>query len=668
MNAQMDNQRRLFRTVLLVCVLATMAARGVEVTFPGAASHTPERLKKAIAEQLRDIDSAGLTPSRADDAAWFLGAFYRREGFAKSEVTFDIRGAQLALNVKEGPRTLVKGLVFKGNAAFDEKTLSEYMLGVNAEKLAKTELPFNESEVAAGAERVAAFYASEGWLDAKTDTTGTRIREGGTAAEVVVRIEEGRRFHIGAITFKGRPQLDPAELTAALALKPDAPFTPFTTDEIDRVLRGHYRSRGFYTARVSVVADPPAGRGGAVPITVTCEPGAVFRVGRVLPRGLDRVTPEFIEKRFGSLTGKVYDPASLETRYREMVKTGLFKSLHVRPVEAGKDVLDLDIEVEEAKQKEFGIELGFASYDGVSAGFRIGDRNFLRTGRPLSLALQYSQRGFRGELAYVDPWFLDSAWMLRGRLYSQVREEKGYSRVVEGLRFDLGKKFAPHLEGGGYAVIERADIGSLTIDERLVGPTSYLLAAVGLTGTIDHRDDAMNPSRGWVLSASADVDALDGELSFARASVRYSHYRKFGSSLLGVGARAGWIIPFGDSLDVPIDLRFFNGGGTTVRSFVDRDLGPLDINRNPLGGDFYTVFNIEWDFPVAGPLGAAVFADAGNLTAASSPTLDGMRYAIGVGLRYQLPIGPLRIDYGYNPDRRPGEDPGAVHLSFGFAF
>ena len=197
---------------------------------------------------------------------------------------------------------------------------------------------------------------------------------------------------------------------------------------------------------------------------------------------------------------------------------------------------------------------------------------------------------------------------------------------------------------------ETTDISALKIDSRLVGPTSYVLTAAGLMQTFDYRNDVSNPTRGWVLMTSADLDALDGRLAFARATVRYSWYRAFGKSLLGLGARAGWIIPIGDA-EVPIDLRFFNGGSTTVRSFSEMKLGPKDERGNPLGGEFYTVLNAEWDFPIKGALGGAVFTDAGNLRGSSDVSLDDMRYGVGVGLRYQLPIGPVRIDYGYNPAR-----------------
>jgi outer membrane protein assembly factor BamA len=148
-------------------------------------------------------------------------------------------------------------------------------------------------------------------------------------------------------------------------------------------------------------------------------------------------------------------------------------------------------------------------------------------------------------------------------------------------------------------------------------------------------------------------------------------------TMLALGARAGIIHSLeGDTTvsEIPIDERFFNGGSTTVRSFPERELGP-ENRDHPIGGEFFTIFNVEYTFPVYGELQGAAFFDAGNLLPNSSDPFarvtagfDDMRYAVGLGLRYKLPIGPVRIDYGYNPDRRAGESIGAFHFSFGFAF
>jgi len=139
-------------------------------------------------------------------------------------------------------------------------------------------------------------------------------------------------------------------------------------------------------------------------------------------------------------------------------------------------------------------------------------------------------------------------------------------------------------------------------------------------------------------------------------------------TLLAFGARGGWMKPLsGNPDDIPIDERFFNGGSSSVRSFPERRLGPSDWHGYPIGGDTFTTFNAEYQFPLYGSLIGALFADAGSVGV--SPTTMGlMRYGVGPGLRYASPVGPLRIDVGFNPDRRTGERHMVINISFGMAF
>jgi outer membrane protein assembly factor BamA len=192
---------------------------------------------------------------------------------------------------------------------------------------------------------------------------------------------------------------------------------------------------------------------------------------------------------------------------------------------------------------------------------------------------------------------------------------------------------------------------------------------------VDTQDSPVVPSRGLILGQTFELaaNAIGSEIELLRTTARASYFIPIGRTLLEVGARAGLVRPLEESTSdinaIPIDERFFNGGSTSVRSFGERDLGPHDHRGHPLGGEFYTIFNVEHTFPLYGELQGAVFFDAGNLLPdADNPDFSDMRYGIGAGLRYKLPIGPIRLDYGVNPDPREHEDFGAFHFSFGFAF
>jgi outer membrane protein insertion porin family len=662
---------RLTRIFLLLALLLGAGALPVmaqAVRFVGARSYETDELEQPLRDQIAEIRERGLTTTRADDAAYYLAAFYRSKGFSLVNVGYRIQGSTLVLTINEGPRTLIRSLTFRGNRSHSPDTLSAYVTGTKPHEIAAARLPYSEKELSEAADRVRAFYVSEGFLDVIVETKGTRVVAGGTAADLVISIQEGTRYTFGTVSFTGGTGFTNAALVDALGAKPEGAFTAYHVEAMERSLQSWLRGKGFYAVEVEAIWDKEKAVGGRVNVHFEIKRGAQYRIGKITVRGTDQLRPEFLHRRFGELRGDVYDPARLDEKYRELQRTGMFRRLRVAPKEAGPNTLDIEIEVEETKPKEVGIELGYGSYDGFIAGVRYADRNFRGWGRPISLRLEYAQRGIRGEILYIDPWFLESEWSMRARAYSEHREERGYNRDAEGLRIDFARKLSARWEVSAYLEGGHSKLTSTGIEEELIGPPDYILSAIGVTSTLDFRDDPLNPRRGWILRNGIELNAVDDEVAFTRLTLRYSAYRGIGRTLLAFGLRTGWIIPVHSASQIPIDVRYFNGGGTTVRSFTERELGPRDRHGHPVGGTWYTVANLEWDFPIFGALDGALFADAGNLFNDEAPGINNMRYAIGVGLRYKLPIGPLRLDYGYNPDQRAGEDPGALHFSFGFAF
>ena len=179
-----------------------------KLKFAGIHSFKEEEIRAAIAQHVREIDEQGVTPARGDDVAHYVGAFYRKAGFSKVETSFKIAGDSVTVIVNEGPRTLLRGLHFTGNKTFTEEQLYEYMIGAKPERFQKEPemFPYNEGEMSAGAERVHAYYVSEGYLDVKVDATGhTKISADSSRADVTVNVEEGIQYTFGALSFTGDP-------------------------------------------------------------------------------------------------------------------------------------------------------------------------------------------------------------------------------------------------------------------------------------------------------------------------------------------------------------------------------------------------------------------------------------------------------------------------------
>jgi outer membrane protein insertion porin family len=654
------------------------APRGTAtIQFAGATAFTDEKLREAIARQITTIEELGLNEASAYDAAFFLEVFYRKSGYPFVSVAWRITGAlSLALDIKEGPSTTVGSVSFRGNKQYDSDTLKKYLLGPTRERFPRireeTALPFVEADVRNGVDLVRRLYAADGYLDAVINEPRVSFTADLRSARVSVTIKEGIQYRFGHVTLKGESFYAPESLMAEINDEVSQPFTEGRLAAAQRKLEDYYKTRGHFTAAVDASASKESAVKGRVPVTFTLRPGPVYHFDGITVQGTDRLAPEFLEKRFANLAGQTYDPALIDKHFREMIQTGLFRHLRINPVPVPGELLRLDLEVEEAKAKEFSFGAGVGSFEGGFVSLGYADRNLFGSGRPFRFSAEWSSRGYKGEATYSDPWLFDTDYSFNLRLYALTRDLDDYEKQEYGFHPTLSRKFNDHWEWSVFALAKHVSIESSQIDPpELLGPPDYWVHSIGISQKVDFRNNKVNPSRGflWVTTFDAGLVELGSDIAFLRGTMQFSYYVPVTkNSVLALGARGGLISPGGDGL-VPIDERFFNGGATTVRSFRERQLGPTDARGHPIGGEAFTVFNAEYTFPIRGDLKGAIFADAGNVhPKAADFGHEDMRYAVGIGLRYVLPVGAIRVDYGLNPSPREGESSGAFHFSIGVAF
>ena len=267
---------------------------------------------------------------------------------------------------------------------------------------------------------------------------------------------------------------------------------------------------------------------------------------------------------------------------------------------------------------------------------------------------------------------MDSEWQLGVKIHSSTREYDGYTKWEIGASASISYEISDHTALGFYGRFTHVNLTEESFVDVEIGPSSYQVQELGAVFTWDHREDLEPTGHGYFFELSLDyaTSFLIGDVSLLKSQMRLAHYWKLpGDTELRVGMRAGVMHPLGGAKVIPVDLRFFNGGSQSIRSFPERELGPQDRRRHPIGGQFYTILNAEFIVPLQDSFSLAVFGDAGNLLADSSEYgFTEMHYAAGLGLRYDLPIGPLRVDYGFNLNRQRGEPKGTLHIGFGFAF
>jgi len=142
--------------------------------------------------------------------------------------------------------------------------------------------------------------------------------------------------------------------------------------------------------------------------------------------------------------------------------------------------------------------------------------------------------------------------------------------------------------------------------------------------------------------------------------------------VLGARLSSGYAVGWGNK-PVPLFERFYLGGANSIRSFKAQHISPVDSSGTRIGGNIQLLGNIEYTIPLFFGIRAAVFYDVGNvwgpdISGGTKFDITDLKQAIGAGFRWVSPFGPLRVDYGINPNPKNGEKFGNFNFSVGSAF
>jgi len=461
---------------------------------------------------------------------------------------------------------------------------------------------------------------------------------------------------------------------------PGQPWSEVKLENLRKDVKGDLEARGWFAAEVTTAIRPPTAAGAETTLasSLTISPGQRFTVAAVttdetkpLSHGAQRVARSV----FDSALHQAYNPEVLDLLHRRSMDTGIFSRLEVEPQLLGPDTLALRISGTEAKPKTLGLFGGYETFYGPIAGIEARHVNFMDTGNSLGLRAELRGTGANGSLQWSDPAIFGSRNAFGLALGIETFTFKDYSRNSLSLRSSLTRRINRHITAEAFSSITLNLMDTTVLTPEELGPDPYGTLSAGGRLTLDFRDNPLNPKSGWLAGAALEGgfdQGGDQDIGFARTDLNAAWYQPLGGPWrVALGARASAIRNSGTPAGLPIDLRLFNGGGTTVRSFAEREMGASSASGStPLGGIAITVMNAELSYEIISNLEIAGFIDAGSISRDESAlfSTDDLRYGVGLGVRYQLPIGPLRMDYGYNPDRHPGEAAGAFHLTFGLAF
>ncbi|WP_340265829.1 BamA/TamA family outer membrane protein [Sphingobium mellinum] len=506
-------------------------------------------------------------------------------------------------------------------------------------------------------------------------------QSGNGALKAVLSVTPGKRYKIGQIAIHAGPTVPPELLRDSLPLHTGDYIVAADVESAEANVGVKLPEHGYPFAKVGerdILLDP-ATVTGDYSLPVETGPRGSFRGittrGRKQAFGADHMQ---VISRFRP--GELYDSRKVDDLRRALVATGLFSSVSVDPVRTnapGPDstqYVDLNVAQEAGPPRTLAGEAGYGTGQGFRAEGTWTHRNlFPPEGALIATVVAGTQeQGASGTFRRSNAGKRDRTFQTGLTLNHQNYD--AYEAFTAAINISWARQSTPIFQKR-WTYSYGAEI-ILTNEKTTIDPATgktdrltYFIGALPLQLGYDRTNDLLNPTRGLRANLRLSPEAsLRGTVSpYARATFDLSGYYPLSDALvIAARTRLGTISGAGRDNIAP-SRRIYAGGGGSVRGFGYQELGPKDVNNDPIGGRSVNEFAIEGRYRT-GNYGVVAFVDAGQVYESSIPKFSDIRYGVGVGGRFYTDFGPFRADIAMPINRQPGESRFTLYIGIGQAF
>ena len=704
-NAKIEAERSPEGVTLVITIEERPLVKDVE--YVGNKKLSTSQIKDALKDGKVEIHAgAPLSLRDVARARSVIADFYTQQGFRSATIDYRIDDIsktekKVVFLIDEGDKVKIESIQFTGNTDVSAQALRNAMTKTKVAtwwRLLSENTVYSQANYEADVESIKGLYQSKGYKDvvvkdpildvyvtnpkAKPEKIKRRVR-------ITIPIVQGEKFFTNTITItrvlqSGQPA-DPPDATvfpSRVLLKNFKELPPGSILNRDKLVEGLATIESMYKTRGYIYwfADPSYKEVGKnrVDVDIRMFEGEKFYLGRLEVQGNTMTRDKVIRREFGLDEGDVMDMEAVKKSIQKISQLGYFK-LGEEPqfsVRGEEKKVDVVLKGQETSRNEIQFGAGYSGYDGFFGQFSFQTRNFMGRGEILGVSAQVGKVSKFFDISYTVPWFMDknqsvgASIFSRNVLYSSVQEtRKGatlfYGKGI-GLFDSVSALYAYENINADYP------IASAPVPPGQPAPPQKLVDTSGKTSSLtpayryDSRNDPMNPTRGFRLTAAVQIapDAFGGTNSFIKPTLGSSIYIPVPlprNAVLAFNAEIGYLLQVG-STPLPIFERFQLGGEQSMRGYSQGAIVPLHPNTNVvftddqgriLGGNKFFVINAEYQFLNIGPATLLAFYDFGNnYYDTQSISLTNVRMAFGAELRVFLPIfqAPLRFIYAINPN------------------
>lgn len=663
-----------------------------EVVFKGNDKIKTQDLLKIVEIKEGQI----VTPKELDKAIENIKMYYEQSGFMGTQVSINtekVPPAQIKLvfNIEEGKKKYIKKIEFIGNKAFSDKELRGYLsisektvfspvkkvtqyirAFIRPEPIVEPGV-YNIAFLRRDLGKIETAYKNKGYIDVKIGEP--IIEEDPDGVIIKIPIEEGAQYRVGSIKIN-QDLFPEKDLYKRIQTSPGKTFSLKTLKEDESILAHLFSDYGYAYAKVNTKIDKDL-KNRSVNIVFDIEKGPVVYIGRIEIEGNTKTRDKVIRREMKVAEGWPYSASRLEESEARLKRLGYFEEVKIEKEKGVKEEeLNLKVKVKEMLTGSFAIGGGYSSYDKFMIMGDITERNFLGKGQRVSLSARLGSKTQRYALSFFTPYFRDSRYSLFWTLYNYEFVYDDFTKDSNGGSIRIGYNFTPELSGYvGYRYDDTKlkdlseNVSKIILESKDINITSALQGGL----TYDSRNRYFLPTKGWYHKLEMEYagEYLGGESNFLKIEGEHHVYFPILKLIGHVNLGYGYLTE-GGAKKIPVYERFFLGGIRSVRGFKYGDISPKDpITGEKIGGTRMFYLQTESIIPLLKDinLNGVIFFDMGNVwdikTGFQSSDL---RKSIGIGLRWLSPFGPLRIEWGYNIDRKPDEDSSNFNFQIGGEF
>jgi outer membrane protein insertion porin family len=646
----------------------------IRVEFQGNKELNDDKLKEKTTVTVGSIADTTLI----QDNVTKLQLLYEEEGYWLARVVPVINKTgenevSLTYQIEEGEKIKIKKIAIVGNKAISSgkikgamKTSEWWMFSfITSSGYYKKETMNTDMEA------VRDLYFNNGHVKVVVSDPEIQLTEDKKGMTITIQVSEGDQFKVSSVGITGNKAFSEAELRKRITLSPGAVFSKEVLKRDIAGMTELYTQNGYALANIfpDIATDDAAK---LLTLAYKVEEGDIFRVGRIEISGNTKTRDNVIRREIRLDEGDIFDSSLMKRSYERLNNLNFFESVDMAPKPRYEEkLLDVDIKVKEKPTGFLSVGGGYSSVDKVIGIVDVTQGNLFGKGQLLKLKGELGGRSSYYELSFREPYFMGKPISFNADIYKNNRKYIDYEEKAVGGGFGFGKNFSEYVSGGISYNIERAEIfnvaenASSIIQEQIGTKTT---SSVTPSITRDSRDNYLDPSRGSRNSVFVTFAGLGGDNAFIKGVADSAWFFPLGSTTVSFRGRLGYAIGIFNK-KLPLYERFCVGSIYTVRGFGYCEAGPKDDKGELIGGTKELIFNTEYIFPIVKELKlkGVVFFDAGNAYDSNEP-IGKLRYTTGFGFRWISPVGPIRIEWGYNLKKKPGESSSKIEFTFGSFF